>query len=139
MDIDLPEVVAEVRAAFDRYEQALVANDVGQSHVGCPLGRRDCLEVPLNMGEKLFSKSRHGLARRNRLGGEERMGIAAASGIGRRRQDTALARIVQRVIEPGCHADRVAEGRMHRDVFDALAVDVDLAVVAQARHVFIAG
>jgi len=28
MDIDLPEVLAQVRAAFDRYEQALVANDV---------------------------------------------------------------------------------------------------------------
>jgi hypothetical protein len=28
MDIDLPEVVAEVREAFDRYEQALVNNDV---------------------------------------------------------------------------------------------------------------
>ena len=28
MDIDLPEIVAEVRAAFDRYERALVANDV---------------------------------------------------------------------------------------------------------------
>jgi hypothetical protein len=28
MEIDLPEVVAEVRAAFDRYEQALVSNDV---------------------------------------------------------------------------------------------------------------
>jgi hypothetical protein len=28
MDIDLPEVVAEVRAAFERYEQALVTNDV---------------------------------------------------------------------------------------------------------------
>jgi hypothetical protein len=28
MDIDRPEVVAEVRAAFDRYEQALVSNDV---------------------------------------------------------------------------------------------------------------
>ena len=28
MDIDLPEVVAEVMAAFDRYEQALVSNDV---------------------------------------------------------------------------------------------------------------
>ena len=28
MDIDLPEVVAEVRAAFDRYETALVSNDV---------------------------------------------------------------------------------------------------------------
>lgn len=29
MDIDLPEVVAQVRAAFDRYEAALVTNDVG--------------------------------------------------------------------------------------------------------------
>jgi hypothetical protein len=28
MDIDLPEVVAEVRAAFERYEKALVVNDV---------------------------------------------------------------------------------------------------------------
>lgn len=28
MDIDLPEVVAEVKAAFERYETALVSNDV---------------------------------------------------------------------------------------------------------------
>jgi hypothetical protein len=28
MDIDLPDVVAEVRAAFARYEKALVSNDV---------------------------------------------------------------------------------------------------------------
>jgi AtzH-like len=28
MEIDLPEVVAEVRAEFDRYEKALVTNDV---------------------------------------------------------------------------------------------------------------
>src|SRR2546430_14258379 len=28
MQIDLPEVVAEVRAAFERYEQALIGNDV---------------------------------------------------------------------------------------------------------------
>jgi hypothetical protein len=28
MDIDLPDVVAEVRAAFDAYERALVTNDV---------------------------------------------------------------------------------------------------------------
>ncbi len=28
MDIDLPEVVAEVKAAFDRYEKALTGNDV---------------------------------------------------------------------------------------------------------------
>ena len=28
MDIDLPDVLAEVRAAFERYEEALVTNDV---------------------------------------------------------------------------------------------------------------
>ena len=28
MEIDLPEVVAEVRAAFDRYEKALITNDL---------------------------------------------------------------------------------------------------------------
>jgi hypothetical protein len=28
MEIDLPDVVAELRAAFDRYEKALVSNDV---------------------------------------------------------------------------------------------------------------
>ncbi len=28
MQVDLPEVVAEVEAAFDRYEKALVSNDV---------------------------------------------------------------------------------------------------------------
>ena len=28
MEIDLPEIVAEVKAAFDRYEKALVTNDV---------------------------------------------------------------------------------------------------------------
>jgi hypothetical protein len=28
MDIDLPDVLAEVTAAFDRYERALVSNDV---------------------------------------------------------------------------------------------------------------
>lgn len=28
MEIDLPDVVADVRAAFERYEQALVTNDV---------------------------------------------------------------------------------------------------------------
>jgi hypothetical protein len=28
MQIDLPDVLAEVRAEFDRYEQALIANDI---------------------------------------------------------------------------------------------------------------
>ncbi|WP_428030303.1 oxalurate catabolism protein HpxZ [Ancylobacter sp.] len=30
MEIDLPEVLAEVRAAFERYERALVGNDVAE-------------------------------------------------------------------------------------------------------------
>jgi hypothetical protein len=30
MEIDRPEVVAEVKAAFDRYERALVSNDVAE-------------------------------------------------------------------------------------------------------------
>ena len=29
MQVDLPEVVAEVKAAFDRYEKALTTNDLG--------------------------------------------------------------------------------------------------------------
>jgi AtzH-like len=28
MDVDLPDVVAEVRQAFERYEKALIANDI---------------------------------------------------------------------------------------------------------------
>jgi 1-carboxybiuret hydrolase subunit AtzH-like protein len=34
MDIDLPEVVAEVREAFEAYEQALVTNGVGENLYG---------------------------------------------------------------------------------------------------------
>ena len=30
MDIDLPDIVAEVQAAFDRYERAIVTNDVAE-------------------------------------------------------------------------------------------------------------
>ena len=30
MDINLPEVVAEVEKAFTRYERALVANDIAE-------------------------------------------------------------------------------------------------------------
>ena len=39
MDIDLPDVVAEVRAAFERYEQALVTNDVATLDDAVPPGR----------------------------------------------------------------------------------------------------
>ena len=30
MQVDIPHVLAEVRAAFERYEQALVTNDVAE-------------------------------------------------------------------------------------------------------------
>ena len=36
MDIDLPEVVADARAEFDRYEKALGANDVTPSPSPAP-------------------------------------------------------------------------------------------------------
>ncbi len=36
MEIDLPEVVAEVREAFGRYEKALVSNDVAALNRNVP-------------------------------------------------------------------------------------------------------
>ena len=50
-----------------------------------------------------------------------------------------LLGIVQRIVEPRDRARRVAERRMRGDVVDALAVDIDLASVAQAFEVFRAG
>jgi hypothetical protein len=34
MDINLPEVVAEVKVAFERYEKALISNDVAVYALG---------------------------------------------------------------------------------------------------------
>ena len=51
MDIDLPEVVAEVRAAFDRYETALVTNDVTALD---GLFRDDPRTVRYGVGENLY-------------------------------------------------------------------------------------
>ena len=36
MEIDLPEVVAEVKAAFDRYEKALTTNDLARPQHDLP-------------------------------------------------------------------------------------------------------
>ena len=58
--------------------------------------------------------------------------------VGSRILSVAL-RVVQRVVEPRHHPRGVAERRMRRDVLDALAVDVDLAPVAQRVEVFVAG
>jgi len=54
MDIDLPEIVAEVRAAFERYERALVSNDVGTLDA---LFRDDPRTIRYGAGEILYGHS----------------------------------------------------------------------------------
>ncbi len=54
MEIDLPEVVAEVRAAFDKYEKALVSNDVA---VLDELFRDDPRTIRYGAGENLYGYS----------------------------------------------------------------------------------
>lgn len=71
MDIDLPEIVAEVKAAFERYEQALVSNDVAVLDV---LFRDDPRTIRYGATENLYgydaikafraARSPIGLARR---------------------------------------------------------------------------
>jgi hypothetical protein len=51
MDIDLPDVLAEVGAAFARYEQALVTNDTA---VLGELFRNDSRTIRYGMGENLY-------------------------------------------------------------------------------------
>lgn len=51
MEIDRPEVVAEVRAAYERYEQALVANDIAT--LGA-LFRNDPRTIRYGVGENLY-------------------------------------------------------------------------------------
>ncbi len=51
MQIDLPEVVAEVRAAFDHYEKALVTNDVATLDA---LFRDDARTIRYGGGENLY-------------------------------------------------------------------------------------
>ena len=51
MDIDLPEVVAEVREAFERYEKALVTNDVATLDT---LFSRDERTIRYGVGENLY-------------------------------------------------------------------------------------
>jgi hypothetical protein len=51
MDIDLPEVVTEVREAFERYEKALVGNDVAALN---SLFRDDPRTIRYGAGENLY-------------------------------------------------------------------------------------
>ena len=69
-------------------------------------------------------------------GAEEFVREAAGAGIGRPRQNPLGLLVVQRIVEPRDRARGVAESRMRGDVLDPLAIDVDLAAVAQAFEVF---
>jgi hypothetical protein len=51
MDIDLPEVVAEVRAAFEAYERALVGNDIAALDAMFHIDRRT---IRFGIVENLF-------------------------------------------------------------------------------------
>ena len=51
MEIDLPEVVAEVSAACERYEQALVTNDIATLDT---LFRQDSRTIRYGVGENLY-------------------------------------------------------------------------------------
>ena len=51
MDIDLPEVVAEVQAAFDRYEKALTTNDLAALNA---IFRDDPRTIRYGIGENLY-------------------------------------------------------------------------------------
>ena len=76
----------------------------------------------------------HGLRRL-----EEGVRHAAIAGVGRQQQLVLALVVVKRVVEARDHARGVAEGRMRGDVLDPLAVDVDVAVVAQRLQIFRAG
>src|SRR6266436_6142321 len=51
MDIDLPDVVAEVQAEFDRYERAIVSNDVAELDA---MFRDDPRTIRYGGGENLY-------------------------------------------------------------------------------------
>src|SRR5262249_16100918 len=78
--------------------------------------------VPTTLGDHLFARVR-------RL--EEFVGIAAGAGVGRRGQHVMPGWVVQRVVKQRHRGRRVAERRMRRDVLDALAINVDVAAIAQ--------
>jgi hypothetical protein len=70
MEIDLPEVIAEVKSEFDRYEQALISNDVATLN---GLFRNDARTIRYGVNENLYgyaeiaafraARSPYGLAR----------------------------------------------------------------------------
>ena len=87
MDVDLPDVVAEVSAAFARYEQALVENDVAT--LG-ELFRDDPRTLRYGIGENLYGYAaiQSFRASRSPVGLMRRTGRTVITAYGR---DTAVA------------------------------------------------
>jgi hypothetical protein len=76
MKIDLPEIVAEVTAAFERYERALMANDVAALN---QIFRADPRTIRYGVGENLY-------------------GHAAIAGFRAARSPVGLARTLSRTV-----------------------------------------
>ena len=87
MDIDLPEVVAEVSAAFQRYEKALTSNDVA---VLGELFRVDPRTIRYGIGENLYGHAEIQAFRgaRSPVGLMRRLGRTVITAYGR---DAAVA------------------------------------------------
>jgi hypothetical protein len=76
MEIDLPEIFAEVTAAFERYERALMANDVAALN---QIFRADPRTIRYGVGENLY-------------------GHAAIAGFRAARSPVGLARTLSRTV-----------------------------------------
>jgi hypothetical protein len=64
MEIDLPDVVAEVRATFERYEAALVSNDVATLDA---LFHKDARTIRYGVSENLYGYEEVAAFRAHRL------------------------------------------------------------------------
>ena len=87
MDIDLPDVVAEVKAAFERYEKALLSNDVAVLN---ELFRNDTRTLRYGIAENLYGhQAISGFrAARSPVGLNRRLAKTVITSYGR---DTAVA------------------------------------------------
>src|SRR3954465_11312305 len=104
MQVDLPDVLAEVTTQFERYEQALVANDVG---VLDELFRADSRTLRYGIGENLYGYDEITAFRaaRSPVGLMRRTAKTVITTYGR---DTAVA-------SPACYRD-TAPGRAGRQM-----------------------
>jgi ketosteroid isomerase-like protein len=87
MEIDLPDVIAEVSAAFARYERALMSNDVAALN---ELFREDARTLRYGIGENLYGHQaiKSFRAARSPIGLARRTAGTVISSYGR---DTAVA------------------------------------------------